>query len=108
MEIQILREEKNLPAHRLEVAFSCLHKEDGTPSRQSLLDALASKLGAERDRIALVKASTKTGTHETRGVAHVYDSRERLSMVEPRHILERGVKKKPEEGKVGGAPEKKD
>ena len=46
-------------------------------------------LKADLDRVWLRRLETKTGTHRTVGLAHVYDDAAKALEVEPEHIIRR-------------------
>ena len=50
---------------------------------------LADMLKADLDRVWLRRLETKTGTHRTVGLAHVYDDAAKALEVEPEHIIRR-------------------
>ena len=50
---------------------------------------LAEMLKADLDRVWLRRLETKTGTHRTVGLAHVYDDAAKALEVEPEHIIRR-------------------
>jgi len=50
---------------------------------------LAAMLKADLERVWVRRMGTKTGTHRTVGLAHVYDDAAQALAVEPEHIIER-------------------
>ena len=59
-------------------------------------------LKADLDRVWVRQMETKTGTHRTFGLAHVYDDAERAHEVEPEHIIGRN---QPPQGSAAEAEE---
>ena len=72
---------------RREVTFEI--DEAATPKRVDVRRELAVMLKADLDRVWVRRMETKTGTHRTVGLAHVYDDAAQALEVEPKHIIER-------------------
>jgi len=72
---------------RREVTFEI--EEASTPRRVDVRRELAVMLKADLDRVWVRRMETKTGTHKTSGLAHVYDDAAHALEVEPKHIVAR-------------------
>ncbi|UCH56933.1 MAG: 30S ribosomal protein S24e [Candidatus Bathyarchaeota archaeon] len=72
---------------RREVTFEV--EEPATPNRSEIRRELAVLLKTEIDQVWVRSLDTKSGTHRTVGLAHVYDDAERALQVEPDHIIKR-------------------
>jgi ribosomal protein S24E len=86
---------------RREVAFEI--EEAATPRRVDVRRELAVMLKADLDRVWVRRMETKTGTHRTLGLAHVYDDASQALGVEPKHIIERN--RSPQESAEGAKKE---
>jgi len=60
-----------------------------TPRRVEVRQELAATMKADLDRVWVRRMQTKTGTHRTVGLAHVYDDAAKALEVEPEHIVKR-------------------
>ena len=74
---------------RREVAFEV--QEAATPSRAEVRRGLAVMLKADLERVWVRRLRTRTGTHLTVGLAHVYDDAAKALEVEPEHIVKRNL-----------------
>ena len=74
---------------RREVAFE-IH-EASTPGRVEVRRELAAIMKTGLEKVWVRKMETKTGTHLTVGLAHVYDEESRALEVEPEHIIRRNT-----------------
>ncbi len=72
---------------RREVTFEI--EEASTPKRIDVRREIAVMLKADLDRVWVRQMETKTGTHRTVGLAHVYDDAAQALEVEPKHIIDR-------------------
>ncbi len=85
---------------RREVTFEV--REAATPRRLKVRKELAAMLKTDLDKVWVRQMETKTGTHRTFGLAHVYDDAARALDVEPEHILRRN---QPSQGSAAEAEE---
>jgi len=76
---------------RREVEFRVV--EPVTPNRSSVKVELATALRVNLDQVYVQKMLTKSGTHLTVGVAHVYDDPATALRVEPKHVIRRNAPK---------------
>jgi len=75
---------------RREIRFEI--QEKSTPSRAQVRRELAVLLKAELDQVWVRSIETKTGTHSTVGLAHVYSDPGKALVVEPGYIIQRNQK----------------
>ncbi|MGQ4833497.1 MAG: 30S ribosomal protein S24e [Candidatus Asgardarchaeia archaeon] len=99
MEIKILEKRDNRLLERLEVKFLVKYPGAATPSRSDVKKKLVALLNTSDDLLMLIYLKPRTGKHEGIGLAHVYNSRERLEKIEPEYIIKRNTSKK--EGEEG-------
>jgi len=76
---------------RREVEFRV--EEPVTPNRSSVKVELATALRVNLDQVYVQGIETKSGTHVTLGVAHVYDDPAIALRVEPKHVIRRNAPK---------------
>lgn len=87
MEIELTETKVNPLIGRREVAFE-IH-EAATPRRIDVRQELADMLKVGLEKVWLRRMETKTGTHLTLGMAHVYEDAANALDVEPEHIIRR-------------------
>lgn len=87
--MNIVERNENPLLDRVELRFSVRHEGNETPSRDSLIAAVAkAEPSARRERIIVKQVSTRFGQALTTGLAFVYGSEEAMT-VEPGYLLER-------------------
>lgn len=86
---------------RREVEFKVLNTAS-TPSRSQVRIQLAVTMKAELDQVYVIEIKTISGTQDTIGTAHVYDSPEQAQKVEREYILKRNKTAAPEASTAGG------
>lgn len=64
-------------------------EERSTPSRAEVRRELAVLLKVDLERVWIRRMETRTGTHRTTGLAHVYDDAAKALQMEPEHIIRR-------------------
>jgi len=72
---------------RKEVSF--IIEKLSTPSINEARRSLAEIHNANVEKIYIIKMITLTGTHKTKGLAHVYDDEAKAVQIEPEHIIKR-------------------
>lgn len=87
--VYVVRERVNKLLGRTEVDFIIAHAGSSTPSRKDVRQALASIYGVSSDVVVVRSLHTEYGVGRTKGRANVYESRDRVLQVEPKHILRR-------------------
>jgi len=104
VELKIDTEHYNPLLKRKEIFVTISHQSTGTPDRLNLRKQLAARYNSKLEATYITKMKTKTGTNETTCKAHVYDSPEWASRVEPKFIKNRNLP--PEERKVSAKAKK--
>ena len=72
---------------RKEIEFEI--KVQATPSRAEVRRDIAVIMKTDLDKVWVRQIETKTGTHTTVGLVHVYDDAAKALQVEPEHIIKR-------------------
>ncbi|MDX1748269.1 MAG: 30S ribosomal protein S24e, partial [Halobacteriales archaeon] len=88
MDIEIVEEEENPMLHRRDVTFELIHDE-ATPSRLSVRDSLAARLGKSADEVVIRSLDTKFGMRRTVGTAKVYETPNHAQDIEQEYMLDR-------------------
>ncbi len=91
MDIKIISENYNPAIKRKEILFQAKHKSASTPQRFELRQKLAAAVNSKLESTFIIKAETKTGTNETMGEAHVYDTPEKAKLIVQKHIWIRNL-----------------
>ena len=86
---------------RKEVTFKVMNTAS-TPSRSQVRIQLAVNMQAELDQVYVIEIKTISGTQNTIGTAHVYDSPEQAQKVEREYVLKRNKSAAPEAGDQTG------
>jgi len=94
MEIKLTSVKRNPLFNRQEVEFQVVQAK--TPSRSNVRIGIAVALKTDLDQVYVREIETKSGTHVTVGSAHVYDDPTQALKIEPKYIVERNQKAKPE------------
>lgn len=79
---------------RKEIEFEI--KVQATPSRAEVRRDIAVIMKTDLDKVWVRQIETKTGTHTTVGLVHVYDDAAKALQVEPEHIIKRNQAPAPE------------
>jgi small subunit ribosomal protein S24e len=93
MEVKVLSERYNPLLRRREIQVEISHLGQGTPTRASAKELLASELKLDKEILVIRKIITKTGMNKTICEAEVYGDPELMKMVFPKHIIERETPK---------------
>jgi len=91
VDIKIISENYNPAIKRKEILFQAKHKSASTPQRFELRQKLAAAVNSKLESTFIIKAETKTGTNETMGEAHVYDTPEKAKLIVQKHIWIRNL-----------------
>jgi ribosomal protein S24E len=91
VDIKITSEHYNPILQRKEMIFKTVHKSASTPQRFELRQKLAAATNSKLESTFIIKAETNTGTNETIGEAHVYDSPKKAKQIVPKHIWVRNL-----------------
>ncbi|RLF11463.1 MAG: 30S ribosomal protein S24e [Thermoprotei archaeon] len=89
LKVEEIRENPLL--NRREVLFTVFHEGAGTPDRWIIKKTIAEFLGVPVEHVIVKSLTTRARAWKTRGHAHVYDSKEELIKVEPRHLYIRNL-----------------
>jgi ribosomal protein S24E len=87
MEIELTSTRDNPLLGRREISFQV--NIAATPKRVEVRNKLASMLNTDLDRVWVRNMETKSGTHLTVGLAHVYNEEADPIKLEPKHIVRR-------------------
>jgi len=100
MKLEITSKKENKLLKRTEIDFAVSHAGEATPSRISIRESIAGKLGCDSELVVISQFKTTFGVGKSQGVAHQYKKVEDLKSIEPKHIIKRfepkPVKKKEE------------
>jgi small subunit ribosomal protein S24e len=91
MEINITSQKENPLLKRKEIQFHVEHDTGSTPPRLEVRRAVATALKSNVDLVFIKKFETKTGTHTAVGTAHLYESVEQATLIEPEYIMKRNI-----------------
>ena len=94
LELELTSVKKNPLFNRQEIEFKV--EQAKTPSRSNVRIGIAVALKVDLNQVYVRGIETKSGTHLTVGTAHVYDDPAQALKVEPKYIIERNQKAKPE------------
>ena len=87
MELEIIGKRENKLLHRIEYVFAVKHKDEGTPNRKAIREKAAELLGIPIERVVVRRVVTGYGINEAKSEIFVYESKDKLLEIEPRHIL---------------------
>ncbi|MCR8433608.1 MAG: 30S ribosomal protein S24e [Crenarchaeota archaeon] len=87
--IKKIKEFSNPLLRRKEYLFAIIHDGEPTPSRVRIREELSKLLGISRDLIVVRKLKTEFGTNTSYATVHIYESKDDLLSIEPKHILKR-------------------
>lgn len=105
MKVQIESKRDNPLLERTEVQFSAEHAGEPTPTRDAVRTAIASVLGAPKERVIIDNMETEYGKGVSVGYAKAYASNEALQKTERRYILVRhGLAEKKTKAKAAVKP----
>ena len=94
MELKLTSVKKNPLFNRQEIEF--MVEQNKTPSRSNVRIGVAVALKADLEQVYVREIETKSGTHVTVGSAHVYVDPAQALKTEPKYIIERNQRAKPE------------
>ncbi len=89
MKVEIVEKVENPLLRRTEVKFRVDHLGAPTPRRLEVRSRLSAVLGVGEDLVVIEKIASSHGRQVASGIARVYDSREQLEKLEPKHLLRR-------------------
>jgi len=89
MSVEIIKKFENKYLHRTEYLFKITHDAKNTPSRSDIRELISSTLKAPKDLIVIRKIKTPFGKNESFIELFIYDNKEKMLEIEPKHILKR-------------------
>ncbi|MEX2689822.1 MAG: 30S ribosomal protein S24e [Candidatus Njordarchaeales archaeon] len=87
MELEIIDKRENKLLYRIEYTFMVRHKDEGTPNRKLIREKAAELLGVPIERVVVRRVVTGFGVNDAKSEIFVYESKDKLLEIEPRHIL---------------------
>jgi len=99
MKVEIVEKSENPLFQRVEVKFKVSHAGEPTPKRLDVRAQVAAQLDVAEELVVVEKLAGAHGRQEASGIARAYNSKERLTALEPKYLLARGLPKeaKPKE-----------
>ena len=96
MSVEIIKKFENKYLYRTEYLFRINHEAKGTPSRKEIRELISEILKIPIDNIVIHQIRTPFGINEAYVEVFVYEDKNKMLEIEPRHILIRNeiVKKK--------------
>jgi len=89
MEVRIIDRKENKLLDREELYVIIDHKGEATPKREELRKKIAAMVGKGEDLVVVYKILSMYGAQKSRAIVHVYNNKETILKVEPKHILKR-------------------
>ena len=89
MRLEIIGKFENKLLERVEYVFKINHEAQGTPSRKDIREAVSKFLGIDKDLVVVRRVKTPFGVNEAYAEVFVYENKENLLKIEPKHILKR-------------------
>ncbi|MDI9617711.1 30S ribosomal protein S24e [Methanothermobacter sp.] len=97
MEIRIIEEKENTLLNRKEIRFECLYEGESTPKVLDVKNKLVAMLDADKDLLVVDKIDQGFGEPRASGYAKIYDSMDKLTEIEPGHIIKKNTEAQEEE-----------
>jgi ribosomal protein S24E len=91
MEFKVRQDIYNPMLRRKELSLDVDHEREGSPSRTTLRDAIATKYGTKSENVFVVEIQTPTGSQHSFCEAEVYDDPEAARQTVPKHIQIRNL-----------------
>lgn len=89
MKIKIEEKHENPLLKRQDISFLVEHTGTATPPRLDVRDKLAAQMNCQTDQLYVIKLQGLYGQSSTRGLAHLYASKEEALAQEQAHIVRR-------------------
>ena len=89
MKIKIKEKNENPLLKRQDITFLVEHSGTATPPRLDVRDKLAAQMNCQTDQLYVIKLQGLFGQSSTRGLAHLYASKEEALAQEQAHIIRR-------------------
>ena len=87
MEIKILSKKENPLLNRTEIEFECDYPSEGTPNILEVKHKLVALEDASNDLLVVDSMKPSYGATKAVGLAKVYDSVEKLQVIEPKAVI---------------------
>ncbi|HDI02090.1 MAG TPA: 30S ribosomal protein S24e [Ignisphaera sp.] len=87
--VTVIEEKYNKLLGRIEVILLMDHIVTGTPSRAEVRDFIAKLYNVDPSLVVVKEILSQFGRGSSRAHVHIYESMERLKLLEPKHILRR-------------------
>ncbi|MFX0096539.1 MAG: 30S ribosomal protein S24e [Candidatus Hodarchaeota archaeon] len=100
MKIDVTSEKMNPLLGRREVYFEISHSKKGSPMRLDIREELASKYKVDQDFVFIRKLMPVAGKQRIKGIARIYDDKDRAVLTEAKHIIIRNQPKAEEKMEV--------
>jgi len=97
MEINIIEEKENPLLNRKEIRFECLYEGESTPKVLEVKNKLVAMLDADKDLLVVDKIDQGFGEPRGTGYAKIYESAEKLTEIEPEHVVKKNTEASEEE-----------
>ncbi len=88
MDVQVLSSKKNPLLYREEFVV-LISFDAATPKREEIRQAIVQKLGCSPDLMVVERTQNTTGKRELKAFVRVYESKEKMESIEPKHVLRR-------------------
>ncbi|MEA2069929.1 MAG: 30S ribosomal protein S24e [Asgard group archaeon] len=95
MNIKIIEKKNNKLLNRTEVSFT-IDSYESTPKRLEVKNKLSALVNSDESLIIINRIDQETGMRKSKGIAHVYKTREELESVEPKYLINRNTPPKTE------------
>jgi len=92
MNIKIVEKKTNKLLDRTEVHF-IVTADAETPKRLDVKSKLAAMINHDENLVVIKGLFQNTGSKTSKGIAHVYKSKETMERLEPEHLLKRNMPK---------------
>ncbi|MHA1589908.1 MAG: 30S ribosomal protein S24e [Candidatus Njordarchaeales archaeon] len=87
LKIELLSKFENKLLFRTEYKFKVVHEAQGTPSRKVIRENIAKLLNVPADLVVIRSIKTPFGVNESIVEAFVYEEKDKMLKIEPKHIL---------------------
>ncbi len=107
LKIEVLSDQEDKLLERRQISFKVIHQKAATPKRIEIRKQLADTLKVDPEAIHLRPLKQKSGRNEADGIALIYKTPERASLIEREYLADRlKPKEKKEEAKEAKKEEK--
>lgn len=89
MDIDIKDQKENSLLNRTEIQFDCIYQGEATPKVLDVKNKLVAMLNAEKELLVVDQIKPIFGEGRANGYAKLYDSKESLTDIETKHVIEK-------------------